>query len=388
MAGAYSPAIFFNIEFFLYACYSSAMIIEGAEAPDGVELMDMEDFNKHRQLIFDDAKNTLVKAFPKEHNGVRMELKDVDYEDPESFSIKQQKQALLDDSFLGRRLRGTVILKDAKTNDVLDEKRITLMKVPWLTNRGTFIKGGNEWGSISQQRLLPGAYSRVQANGDLETQFNVRTGTGGAFRVRFNPEKAEYRFNINGADLHLYSLLRDIGVSDDDLKKRWGEQVFDANAENYDARTLEKAYNKIVPEWDKKNNPDRTREQKIQLIKDALNRSQMSVVVAKKTLPSLFDRTKTASWRIAGEMMQKCSSFSSDELKQLAAYIEAYSGENIDTNANKESILNAIKNIILTGLVDGNLADGNIDKSDVGSSKARAIRQQLLLADLRKMLKQ
>ena len=279
------------------------MHVDGAEAPEGVKLMDFEDFDTHRNLIFDDAKTTLLKSFPKEHNGVRMELHDVEYTDPEEYSIAEQKKALHEDKFVGRRLRGTVTLRDANTGDILDSKQMTLMKVPWLTDRGTFIREGNEWGTINQQRLLPGAYSRRQANGDLETQFNVRPGTGGAFRVQFNPQSAQYKFNIAGSDLHLYSLLKDIGVSDDTMRRSWGEAVFNTNAAEYDSRTLEKAYTKIVPEWERKKNPNRSREDKITLIKNALNRSQMAAAVARKTLPNLFDREKVAMWNETHTLM-------------------------------------------------------------------------------------
>lgn len=264
------------------------MQLEGADVPDGVELYDMEDYKTHRDLIFRDAKETLIKQFPKEHNGVRMELEGVDYVDPDDYTLKEQKQALLDDKFLARRLRGTVTLKDANTGDILDTKTITLMRVPWLSDRGTFIREGNEWGTIAQQRLLPGAYSRFQNNGDIETQFNVRPGTGGAFRVNFNPKSAQYKFNIAGSDLHLYSLLKDLGVSDDTMKKKWGEDIFNMNAENYDARVFEKAYQKIVPEWVRKKESAASHDDKARMIREALDRSQMSAAVARRTLPTLF----------------------------------------------------------------------------------------------------
>lgn len=264
--------------------------VDGADAPDGIELYDMEDYAKHRNLIFNDAKESLIKQFPKEHNGVRMELADVDYVDPDDYSFREQKQALLDDKFLARRLRGTVKLTDANTGELLDSKTITLMRVPWLSDRGTFIREGNEWGTIAQQRLLPGAYSRIQANGDLETQFNVRPGTGGAFRVGMNPESAQYKLNIAGSDLHLYSLLHDMGISDEAMERKWGSEILQMNAEKYDARVLEKAYQKIVPEWVRKKEVGASREKKIQLIKDAFNRSQMATAVAKKTLPNLFSK--------------------------------------------------------------------------------------------------
>lgn len=362
------------------------MQVDNAETPKGVELYDFEDFDKHRELIFEDAKSALIKSFPREHNGVRLELDGVDYVDPETYSTKEQKKALHEDSFLGRRLRGTVTLTDIKTGELLDKKTMTLMKVPWLSDRGTFIREGNEWGSIAQQRLLPGAYSRVQANGDLETQFNVRPGTGGAFKVQFNPESAQYRFNIAGSDLHLYSLLKELGVDDDQLRQRWGDAILEINAANYDRGTLEKAYNKIVPDWDKKNNPNRTREDKIQLIKDALNRSQMATAVAKKTLPNLFNREKAAAWKEAHHMLQKCASLQLSDLQDIATYINHAADKDIDVNGSKKELVAAIKNVITTGMVNGDMHTGAVDPADRSAALVRAVKATKFLQQLKEKI--
>lgn len=360
------------------------MQVDGAEVPPGVKLMDFEDFETHRNLIFQDAKDTIQKAFPKEHNGVRMELTDVDYVDPEDYSIQEQKKALHEDKFIGRRLRGKVTLRDVNTGEVLDSKKMTLMKVPWLTDRGTFIREGNEWGTINQQRLLPGAYSRRQANGDLETQFNVRPGTGGAFRIQFNPQSAQYKFSIAGSDLHLYSLLKDIGVSDDEMRRSWGDAVFETNAAAYDSRTLEKAYSKIVPEWERKKYPDRTREDKIVMIKNALNRSQMAAAVARKTLPNLFSRTKSAGWRDAHLFMQKSASMKLADLQDIATYINVHADKHIDVSLPKEQLVQAIKNTIATGMEDGSMQLGKVDYSDEGAQLVRQDKATRFIEQLKK----
>lgn len=327
---------------------------EDAELPDGVELYDFEDFDKHRELMFRDAHDALLKQFPKVHNGVRMELADVAYADPETYSIAEQKKALHNDKYLTRRLRGTVRLFDAKSGDLLDEKaNITLMRVPYITERGTIIRDGNEWGAISQQRLLPGAYSRYQNNGDLETQFNVRPGTGNAFRVSFNPESTQYKFNIGGSELHLYSLLHDLGVSDESLKEKWGEDVYAENAGKYDPRTIEKAYMKIVPDWDRKANPGRSQEEKVALIKNALNRSQVATNVVKKTLPNLFDRMKAASWKEDGELLEKCASMTHKDLSELAVYINHATDQQINPDGTNEQIIEEIRNVLHEGTASG-----------------------------------
>lgn len=347
---------------------------EDAEVPEGVELYDFEDYDKHRELIFSDAKSSLEAKFPMVRNGVRLELSNVEYKDPERYSLSDQKYALLNDKYLMRRLRGTVTLKDEKTGNVLDEKTLTLMRVPYLTDRGTFIRDGNEWGTIAQQRLLPGAYTRYQNNGDLETQFNVRPGTGNAFRVNMNPATAVYKFSISGSQLHLYSLLHDMGISDDELREKWGDEIFEKNAEGYDSKVLDRAYAKIVPEWDRSKNPTRSREEKAQLIKNALDRSQVATDVVRHTLPNMFDRTKAASWKDAGYCMRKCASLNRADLEDIATFINAANQANIDVTASRDKLITDIRNVIRTGSTAG-VYDKRIETDAVKAvQRARAQR--------------
>ena len=334
--------------------------INNAEIPQGVTLYDWEDFDTSRNLIQNDVKDTLAKQFAlKEHNGVQLSITDLKYVDPEYYSISDQKKALHNDDFLARRLRGTVTLKDSNTGELLDQKEMTLLKVPYLTGRGTFIRDGNEWGTINQTRLIPGAYSRYQNNCDLETQFNVRPGTGGSFKVNLDPTTAIYKFKTAGQEFHMYSLLHDIGISDERLRNSWGDEIFEKNKAGYDNRTLEKAYQKIVPDWDRKANPGRTDEEKVQLIKNALNRAQMATQVAKITLPNLFDRTKSASWRDSGFIMEKCASLNTEDLRDIAAYINEAANKNIDLNASKEDLEEQIKSIALTGKLPGEVGEAD-----------------------------
>ena len=133
------------------------------------------------------------------------------------------------------------------------------------------------------------------------------------------------------------------------MEEGWGKDILAQNKENYDARVFEKAYNKIVPEWDRKNNPGRSREEKVELIKNALDRSQVATNVVKKTLPSLFNMKKRAAWVQAGEAMEKIANFTREDLEDVATYINAVSGTMIDTTATKESLEAQIKNVVRTG---------------------------------------
>ncbi len=279
------------------------------EAPPGVTLRDFDDFPAARKAIFDGVHGAFKKVFPQSYGGVRMELHDLGYEDPEEFSIADQKKALLTDKFLSRRLRGTLHLYDDTTNELLDKKPMTLAQVPWLTDRGTFIHGGNEYTSMMQSRLQPGAYTRRQSNGGLETQFNVRSGTGTAFRVSMEPETSQYKLRVQQANLHLYSLLHDIGIPDSHLEKSWGPEVLKSNQKKYDARVFEKAYARFVPPREQK--PDAEKADKVKQLVTAIESAKVHAGVLKRTLPNFFDMTKSAGWmseyarQVIEEQMEK-----------------------------------------------------------------------------------
>jgi DNA-directed RNA polymerase beta subunit len=265
------------------------------DPPPGVELREPGDFKTLRTRIYDRAKDALEKSFPQVYGGVRMELHGTSYHDPEDYSLSDEKQALAQDQFLGRRLRGTVKLFDHQTGELLDEKNTTLMRVPYLSQRGTFIHGGNDYANLTQSRLIPGIYTRRKKNGTVETQVNVRPGSGNSFRVDLDPESGQFKMHTAGSSLHLYSLLKDMGVPDEQMRDMWGEQVLRMNAAKYDRRTTDKAYLKIVPRFLKE--PDPTPERRVELIKNSLERASVHEYVARRNLANMFDMTKQANWK-------------------------------------------------------------------------------------------
>lgn len=253
--------------------------------PAGVALRDPEDFTSARKSIYDGVMEETKQAFPQSYGGVRLEAHDLQYEDPDDYDIDTQKQALLKRQFLGRRLRGTLRLYDEKTGDLLEEQRTTLMRVPHLTERGTFVHGGSEYTTLAQMRLMPGPYTRRKSNGETEVHFNVKRGTGSGFRIRFEPQTALYKLDIGQSQLRLYSLLHDLGVKDEELEKSWGRDVLTANKNAYDARVFEKAYQRLV----KKPDPAATREQKVAALRQAFDGMQVNRRVAQKNLPRMFN---------------------------------------------------------------------------------------------------
>jgi DNA-directed RNA polymerase beta subunit len=284
-------------------------------APEGVKLFDPMDFTTLRGNIFDSIESSVKSSFPQSYGGVRMEVEDLHYADPEEYDLATQKKALMSDKFLSRRLRGTVRLMDEKTGEQLDEKKITLLRAPYLTERGTFIHNGSEYTNVAQSRLIPGVYTRVQNNGQLEVQVNTRPGSGNAFRMGFEPDTAQYRLKVRGSNLHLYSVLHDMGVPDEELEKRWGKDILDLNKARYDKRSFGKAYEKMVPKFMREDGADATRQ--AELVKEALNRAMVHEKVVRRNLPNMLDHTKSASWRNQWEAKKLAQTVIDQELDAM-----------------------------------------------------------------------
>jgi len=210
------------------------------------EYREFGDYDSLRTSIFDRALNAMRTKFPVENDRYRLELVDVDYAGPESYSIADQKKALLTRSSLNRRINGKWRLVDKATDSVVDERPGVVAHVPYLTNRGTFINNGNEYTVANQMRLRPGVYTRRKDNGDLEAHFNILPGTGRPFRVFMDPESGIFKMRVGQANIPMYPFLRDMGVSDDQLAGYWGKDLLNVNKSKIDTTATKKMYQRLV----------------------------------------------------------------------------------------------------------------------------------------------
>lgn len=247
--------------------------------PPGVKLRSFIDAPATRTAIMDNVLEAVRNRFPIEDDDVRLELKDVKYEGPTSYTLEQQKQALLGNRRLGCSIAGTWRLTDKKTGQVLDERRDGIIRVPYYTDRGTIINNGNEYTVISQARLSPGVYVRRKQNGELESQFNVSNGLG--FRIGLNKETGALNMSVGQGHVPLYPILRAMGVSDEDIRKSWGNEVTTVNAGKFDPRAIEKVYARYAG---RKADPNLPPTEKAKFISEALAGSGLDPDVVVRTL--------------------------------------------------------------------------------------------------------
>jgi DNA-directed RNA polymerase beta subunit len=251
-----------------------------------------DDVPATRDALHQNVMKGLKDRFPIENDKHVLELKDVDWSKYKDFSTKEQLKAIMRNETLGNTINGTMVLKDKETGAVLDTKKGSMMYVPWMTPRGTFIHHGNEYTIVNQARLKPGVYSRTKENGELESHFNVKSGTGPQFRVWMEPETGIFRMHIQQANLKLYPIMKALGYDDEKLGSMWGGELLHANRETPDQASVHKFYMKLAGRKADASLPD---EAKLRTIREQLDRAELDPEVTESTLGKRYSKVEPAA---------------------------------------------------------------------------------------------
>jgi DNA-directed RNA polymerase subunit beta len=199
-----------------------------------------------RKNIYNNVRTAAQALEPVTNQTHTLQLVDVDYDDEDKdISLADQKKALLEKRNLRRSLRGTWQLLDNATGTVLDTKRSTIAQVPYFSNRGTFIRNGNEYTLSNQMRLRPGIYHRKKDNGELEADIRVKQGTGLQHRIYLEPSTGIFKAKVANANIPLVSILRAMGATDKEIRTAWGD-LSAANMQKASPADLAKIYSKFV----------------------------------------------------------------------------------------------------------------------------------------------
>lgn len=192
----------------------------------------MDDYKTMRSLIYQNVLQSVKARFPLYNNRYILDIQDLSYQGPQLNDYKAQKQAILSGKSLGRKLKGSFVLKDAVTQQVVSKgKKQTILTVPHMTDRGTFINSGSQYALINIMRLQPGVYTKKNTDNQISAQFNVKKGTGAGFNMKFVPSKGIFYMNRGTANAPAYTVLKDLGVSDQQMRKSWGQQLYNKNKE-------------------------------------------------------------------------------------------------------------------------------------------------------------
>lgn len=159
--------------------------------------------------------------------------------------LKSQADAKNNGRTWGVPVYGEMSLID-KDGKELNKSRIKLCTLPKQTSRYSYIVDGGEWQVEKQWQLKSGIYSRIQENGHKQTEFNLAKpfARESHIYIPFDPKKKKYTLRYGTANYPLYSVLKTLGVSDDQMKQTWGEDVYKANLPKDYQKDIIKFYNK------------------------------------------------------------------------------------------------------------------------------------------------
>lgn len=205
-----------------------------------------DDVSALRQRVYANVRQSSQDHYPIENTQYRVELGDVDYDQPEPAGLERQKRAIIGGKTMHRSLSGTWRMIDKATGQVIDERRSRVAMVPHVSDRGTFIYRGNEYTLANQMRLKPGVYTRKKETGELESHFNIMPGSGPGFRVFMDAESGVFHVRVGQSKFPLYTLLRSLGVTNEQLSKAWGRDLLASNSLQDNVRHLDKAWAKFT----------------------------------------------------------------------------------------------------------------------------------------------
>ena len=192
------------------------------------------DFASIRQRIFERSLDAVKSRFPVENEQYRLTLEDVDYGAIPEYTRADQKRSLQTDGSLSARIKGRWVITDKATGSVVSKSNLKgIMDVPYLTERGTFIRNGSEMTIPVQMRLVPGVYARVGEDGHARAHINVRQGTGNSINMTMDPANPVFKLKVGTRNYKLYPLLKHLGMEDRDLMKLWGEDIYRANFDDF-----------------------------------------------------------------------------------------------------------------------------------------------------------
>ena len=246
-----------------------------------------------RKSIFDSVRESLSSLEPLKNNRHVLRLVDVDYEDPEEISKEQEREAVIRKQTLARRLRGTWRL-ETPDGQVLDQRRTTLARVPYLTPRGTFILRGTNYSLAHQSRLRPGIFTRIKESGEVESHVNVAKGYG--HRYLLDPKTGVFKLRWGQANLPLYPVLRALGAKESDIRRAWGDKIYQANAAKSDATVLKKLHARLHA--DRSISPE-------EAVRQEFARMELDPEVVRRTLGQPFSRVDAQAILAATQKLLK-----------------------------------------------------------------------------------
>lgn len=191
------------------------------------------DINGQFTAIKNSAMGAMKEVFPVEGKVRKMELVKVWVDDnlnPSDYNSQLKTKER--NGTWGVPVYASLRLIDKASRKVIDEEeKVKIFTLPKLTDRFSYIVGGNEYQVSNQLRRKSGVYTLRKQNGELKTTVNLSKGKN--FDIEYNEDKSLFTITKVGggqANVPLYPVLLDLGISAQTIEKEWGAALARVNA--------------------------------------------------------------------------------------------------------------------------------------------------------------
>ena len=233
-----------------------------------------------------------------EDDDIKLNVTDINVDESAmpNTDIRKQKEVKSKLGTWANPVRISADLVNKHTGEVVDSvKNMKVADIPKVTDRNTYMIGGNEYQFTKQLRLKPGVYTRRRGSGEISSFINAdktidfERGFNRDFKINFEPDTKLFKMNYANRTVPLISALRISGANDDELKKMWGSEIFEANAKRYrnlenDTKTM---YNAV---FGKRPDSSLSQDQMRKDIRNRLETTGLNPDVTSQTLGKPFDR--------------------------------------------------------------------------------------------------
>jgi len=257
-------------------------------SPETHDIYDPTDYKELRTRTMDNVLDAVHRRFPMENERYQLKITDVQYGKTKPFTKKEQKQAILNGSSLNVPLKGKWQLVNKETGDIVSKtNQKVIMNVPWITERGTYIRNGHEESLNVQMRLVPGVYVRKRDNGEVEAHVNVKQGSGQMFKIQMEPSTGVFHILTGSRKLKLYPVLKGMGLTDDQISAKWGPQLLKANVVEHNRNAI-KGVRQFMKTAAERDHRDELNPEEMEQLKQVFGRMELDETSTARTLGKAY----------------------------------------------------------------------------------------------------
>lgn len=168
------------------------------------------------------------------------------HDDKDPFNFPEQRDVKDKGGTWSIPVKATISLLDNATGTVLHTAKVKVTDLPKVTGRFSYLVDGDEYQVQHQFRRLPGVYTRIGENGEMQAV--VGGGWQSQLKMNFEPASRKIELAVapgTSSTVSVIPILHGVGMSESELHKAFGKEIVEANMTDKDLKGILSAATKV-----------------------------------------------------------------------------------------------------------------------------------------------